>query len=69
MGGVELELHHSVSEPVQIYELRVVDCFVYNLFHAGFLLAYFFFTEDGGEIFVRNVSVDFSTDYTAFRQI
>jgi hypothetical protein len=68
-GGVEVELHHSMSESVQILasnlafsvslykrEFRPVDCSAYNFYHAGFLLIFFFDTEDVGDRFLRNIS-------------
>jgi hypothetical protein len=45
-----------------MYTIRL-HCFACYLLHSSFYLGSFFHPEDGGEIFLRNVSL-LSTDYT-----
>jgi hypothetical protein len=45
----------------EIYFLEYKPCY---LFHSGFFLGLFFGSEDGGDIFLRNV-IRLSTDYIA----
>jgi hypothetical protein len=58
---------NSVFLDITPFSLVKVNRFVALLttqFHAGFLLGLFFYPEDEGEIFLRNVSL-LSMDYTA----
>jgi hypothetical protein len=59
----------------QAYSFSLVSCSAYSsmqkmassCFHTGILLGIFFYPEDGGDMFLRNVGL-LSTDYTALCQ-
>jgi hypothetical protein len=58
---IPLKINNVPKEHVAKQETGSSAC---SLLHNGFMFGTFFNTEDGGDVFLRNVSL-FSKDYTA----